>query len=176
MISVIQTEGLSAYIRESKSTQRGIKEGTVRILMNIVRNAKLSCNQNPFKTFSYFRGTRFSKPCPYSLRARPKGSHLHFARAIKLRHRNAFCIKICRGWRRDSRLRSRYELALLRNLNVKYLPLRRASFANCCSFIDDFLFYYASRFEFRLKYLANSLSLTGIIGTGRTRRRRWWWW
>lgn len=145
MISLIQIEALSALIENQNllsENKRGKKGGArVRILMNIVRNGKLSCNQNPFRTFSYFpKEQGFLSPAPYSLRARPKGSHLHFARAIKLRHRNAFCIKICRGWRRDSRLRSRYELALLGNLNVKYLlPLRRASFANCCSFIDDFL-------------------------------------
>lgn len=109
---------------------------------------------------SFLNTLIFSKnkfPSGYSLPGSP-GIRSSFCRAaIKLhRRRNAFCIKICRGRRKDYIAppllrRSRYELALLRNLNVKY-PASAASRAsrglrNYSSFIDDFLLYCVPGFS-----------------------------
>lgn len=87
----------------------------------------------------------------------PRGRRLHFAPpAIKLHRRNAFCIKICFGWRRDSV--QGYELALLRNPNVKYLARYSASnFMNWASLLTIFPRYYA---HFHLPEL---ISLTPLI-------------
>lgn len=101
-----------------KYQMQEIRDGRNIDEVNIKR--QIISQSNPFWDFSYFRGRSFLNHIHWP--PRPKGSHLHFARAIKLQYRNAFCIKICRGWRGDSQLGSRYELALLRiwMLNIHF--------------------------------------------------------